>query len=153
MDAFLTSEVLRIFRFVVSQDSPSKDDPDDSHFVARDIMEEVNCKDMETTRKEPKQFNDSGSGSIVMSSVCEHCGKFFRTRKLYLMHVYQVHLVKSIEKSFKCKKCPKSFQQNYLLSKHNNVVHSDFLYQCNKCTSTFKSKQSLKRHYRMKHEA
>lgn len=151
MDAFLTSEVLGLFRFVVCQDSPicfSKDDQK-SYCIERDKMEEANCGDMETTSKDPKQFNDSGS---IVSSVCELCGKCFRTRKLYLMHVYQSHTIKSIEKSFKCKKCPKSFQQNYLLSKHINVIHSDFIFQCNKCTSTFKSKQSLQRHYRMKHK-
>ena len=154
MDTYFTREVLGIFQFVVCKESSipqpsnfSKDNPEHSCYV-----EEVNVGDIETTSNDFRKLNDAGSGSIVTSEVCERCGKFFRTRKLYLVHLYQVHPDHSIEKTFKCEKCPKRFQKKFLLSKHINVIHSDSLYQCNLCTSTFKSKQSFKRHYKLKHD-
>ena len=85
--------------------------------------------------------------------VCSICGKLFTSRKNYKVHEYQIHQM-GLQRNFKCtfSDCHKTFAFQFLLTKHINVCHAEYV-DCNLCQKTFKSQKSLKRHVKLKHSS
>jgi len=54
-------------------------------------------------------------------------------------------------KKFKCKQCQKKFRQQEELMQHEQVVHSDDMYDCKECNQFFSSMEQMRTHIQRYH--
>ena len=87
-------------------------------------------------RNENQKYNSS-----KINFTCEVCGKVFSCYKHLRVHKYK-HLK---EKSFKCKKCDKTFYFKSYLLKHEET-HGERLWKCETCGIAFFRASDLRRH-------
>lgn len=76
---------------------------------------------------------------------CEKCGKYFKARKNFLIHL-KVH-----NKPFKCEKCGKKFQMSSAYKNHLKTHENPDGFECKICGKKSVNPAALKRHLLMIH--
>ena len=110
---------------------------------------ELNSKDLRI--KGPSPSKDRLQSSGKEQHFCDRCGKFYKTSKLFSVHLYQQH-PKTPSDKFACSKCSRKFHHKFQLTKHDKIVHSDLLIPCPECSHVYKSKKALNHHRKSVHE-
>ena len=115
------------------------------------VQLEANCEFKSPGVIQPnEEAEDTELRGIGNQNFCHTCGKFFKTSKLFSVHLYQQH--PSSPDKFQCPQCNKKFHHRFQLTKHKNVVHSNSIFQCQQCTLAYKSKKALKYHLKTVHQ-
>jgi hypothetical protein len=100
----------------------------------------------------------------IKQNVCEKCQIVFITRQRHFSHIRAVHQMdydkvfntspglNTLKKSchqklqYRCKKCPKAFQTNYLRAVHVHKEHLNTSYACKDCDNVFLTSAGLYQH-------
>ena len=76
---------------------------------------------------------------------CDQCGRLFRYKSQYLIHM-PTH---TGEKPFSCPLCDKKFARKYSIKKHMHVHTEEKPFVCTVCKKKFSQKQHIKNHMRV----
>jgi exonuclease III len=74
---------------------------------------------------------------------CNKCDKSLSSKQCLTSHMKVVH---DKIKEFRCTKCDKSFAANYYLQTHIDVFHNEIKFNCDKCPKCYESQSALSRH-------
>ena len=127
-----------------------------------DINEEIKQENFDTgfSYDEKETLSKKLSKKLKNRTIinCEVCQEVFKSEKIFLNHILQVHnytkrQYEQVTKSNKCELCPADFGRKEQLNAHISAVHEGKKpFQCDICHTGFFSNQGLKRHISNIHE-
>ncbi|CAH1795727.1 unnamed protein product [Owenia fusiformis] len=87
------------------------------------------------SRSKHKLYRKEGHCRVrSMGSMCEHCGRSFKSRKGLDVHMEEKH---APTKDFTCPECNKSFSSETLCQTHIKTRHGERSFMCDECGKSF----------------
>lgn len=96
--------------------------------------------------KNGKALNEHLNFVHIKKMSCDLCGKSCPRKRDLMNHIQTYHM----KVSFKCTKCPRAFQSQQKLAKHQRAHNKPF--KCGKCNATFAETYHLSEHTQVRHE-